>query len=119
MDAVLDFAESQIPERKIVMGLGFYGRLWKGAQTADLVWADVQKTRAARAPQESRGPTGELTLVYERDGRAHTAFFPDTKAVDAKLRMMLSEHPHIRGVYCWMLGQEQPSVWRLLDRRLH
>jgi len=119
MDAVLDFAESRIPARKIVMGLGFYGRDWRGAQTTDLVWEDVRDMRAAHDPRTFRGPTEELTLTYEADGHSHTAFFPDARAIDAKLRMMLREHPRIRGVYGWMLGQEQPSVWQVLARRLH
>ena len=119
MDSVLDFAETRIPDRKIVMGLGFYGRDWRGAQTTDLVWADLRELRATHDPRSFRGPTGELTLTYETDGHSHTAFFPDAKAIDVKVRMMLREHPRIRGVYGWMLGQEQPSVWHVLDRRLH
>jgi spore germination protein len=118
MDAVLTFAESQIPARKIVMGLGFYGRDWRGAQTTDLVWNDVREVKATYTPRTFRGPTEELTLTYDADGHGHTAFFPDTRAVDAKVRMMLRAHPRIRGVYCWMLGQEQPSVWALLRKRL-
>jgi spore germination protein len=119
MDAVLTFAESRIQSRKIVMGLGFYGRDWQGAQTTDLVWNDVLLTKAQDRPTTFRVPTQELVLKYRRDGAGHTAFFPDARAVDAKLRMMLAHHPHIRGVYCWMLGQEQPAVWRVLRGRLH
>lgn len=119
MDSVLDFAETQIAEEKIIMGLGLYGRDWRGERTTDLVWSDVRDLRAAHEPQVVRGPTQELTLTYEADGRSHTAFFPDAKAIDAKVRMMLREHPGIGGVYCWMLGQEQPSVWQVLDKRLH
>lgn len=119
MDAVLDFAETQLPPQKIVMGLGFYGRDWRGARTTDLVWADVRELRAAHDPKTFRGPSEELTLTYEVDGRAHTAYFPDARAIDAKVCMMLREHPRIGGVYGWMLGQEQQSVWRVLDERLH
>lgn len=119
MDAVLTFAESQVPSRKVVMGIGFYGRDWRGSQTTDLVWQDVQQIRAQDKPQVSRGPSAELTLTFQRDGAAHTAFFPDAMAIDAKLQMMLKSHPHIRGVYCWMMGQEDPAVWKVLRHRLH
>lgn len=119
MDAVLTFAESQIPSRKVVMGIGFYGRDWRGAQTTDLIWPDVHQIRAGDAPQAFRGPSAELTLTYTRDGAGHTAFFPDATAIDAKLQMMLARHPHIRGVYCWIMGQEDPAVWQVLRRRLH
>jgi spore germination protein YaaH len=58
-------------------------------------------------------------LTYSRDGAGHTAFFPDAKAIDAKLQMLLERHPHVRGVYCWIMGQEDPASWRVLRKRLH
>ena len=33
--------------------------------------------------------------------------------------MLLSRHPHIRGVYAWLMGQEDPRVWQELARLLH
>lgn len=54
MDRVLDFAETQVKPRKIVMGVGFYGRDWRGAQTSDLVWADVRRIRSADKPPGTR-----------------------------------------------------------------
>ena len=119
MDRVLDFAETQVKPRKIVMGVGFYGRDWRGAQTSDLVWADVRRIRSADKPRASRGPSAELMHSYSRDGAGHTAFFPDAKAIDAKLLMLLERHPHIRGVYCWIMGQEDPAAWKVLRKRLH
>jgi len=119
MDQVLAFAETQVRPRKIVMGLGFYGRDWRGAQTTDLVWADVGRIRSADKPRAARGPSAELKLTYSRDGARHTAYFPDARAIDAKLRMLLEQHPHIRGVYCWLMGQEDPATWKALRQRLH
>jgi len=119
MDRVLDFAETQVKPRKIVMGVGFYGRDWRGAQTTDLVWADVPRIRSADKPRASRGPSAELMLSYSRDGAGRTAFFPDAKAIDAKLLMLLERHPHIRGVYCWFMSQEDPAAWKVLRKRLH
>jgi len=117
-DRVLDFAETQVKPRKIVMGVGFYGRDWRGAQTTDLVWADVRRIRSADKPRASRGPSAELILSYSPDGAARTVFFPDAKAIDAKLLMLLEQHPHIRGVYCWIMGQEDPAAWKVLRKRL-
>jgi len=119
MDNVLDFAETQVAPHKIVMGVGFYGRDWRGAQTTDLVWVDVGRIRAADKPRAARGPSAELRLSYRRDGARHTAYFPDAKALDAKLQMMLAKHPDIRGVYCWIMGLEDPAAWQVLRQRLH
>jgi spore germination protein YaaH len=119
MSGVLDFAETQVQPSKIVMGVGFYGRDWRGAHTTDLAWAHVQQIRSADKPRALRGPSAELMLSYRRDGAAHTAFFPDAKAIDAKLLMLVEQHPHLRGVYCWIMGQEDPAVWKVLRQRLH
>jgi spore germination protein len=119
MDRVLSFAETQVAPRRIVMGLGFYGREWRGSTTADLVWDDVADIRAHLDPQETRTASRELYLAYERDGDGHEAFFPDATAIRAKLAMLLSDHPHIRGVYAWLMGQEDPRAWRVLARALH
>ncbi len=76
MDKVLDFAETQVKPRKIVMGVGFYGRDWRGPQTTDLVWADVKQIRSADEPRASRGPSAELMLSYRRDGAEHIGLLP-------------------------------------------
>ena len=119
IDRVLDFAERKVPPRLIVMGLGFYGRDWRGSATTDLLWDDVEAIRAERDPRELRTASRELLLEYRRDGARHQAFFPDAAAIRAKLRMMLSRHPHIRGVYAWLMGQEDPAVWLELRTALH
>ena len=119
MDRVISFAETQVAPRRIVMGLGFYGREWRGSTTTDLVWDDVADIRAHQDPREARTASRELYLKYERDGDGHEAFFPDATAIRAKLAMLLSNHPHIRGVYAWLMGQEDPRAWRVLARALH
>ena len=119
MDRVLDFAETQVTSRKIVMGVGFYGRDWRCAQTAYLVWGDVLRIRSAEKPRVSRDRSAELMLSYRLDGAGHMAFFPDAEAIDAKLLMLLQKHPHIRGVYCLTMGQEDPAAWKVLRLRLH
>ena len=119
MDRVLTYAESQVPPRRIVAGLGFYGRDWQGSTTKDLVWSDIRALRAVSDPKEMRTISGELYLTYRRDGAVHEAYFPDAAAIRAKAAMLLSRHPHVRGVYGWELGQEDPRAWRELARALH
>lgn len=119
MDRVITFAETQVAPRRVVMGLGFYGRAWRGSATTDLVWDDVEEIRASLGPRETRTASRELYLSYRRDGARVEAFFPDAAAVRAKVRMLLRRHPHIRGVYAWQMGQEDPRVWPQLARALH
>lgn len=119
MDDVLSFAETRVAPHKVVMGLGFYGRDWRGDTTTDLVWDDVRRIRANHDPKPDRGDSAELRLRYRRGGARHTAYFPDAEAIDAKLTMFLERHARIGGVYAWRMGQEDPAVWALLHRRLY
>jgi spore germination protein YaaH len=119
MDDVLSFAETRVAPHKVVMGLGFYGRDWRGDTTTDLVWDDVRRIRADHDPKPGRGDSAELRLRYRRGGARHTAYFPDAEAIDAKLTMLLERHARIGGVYAWRMGQEDPAVWALLHRRLY
>jgi len=119
MDRVLSFAETQVPPQSIVMGIGFYGRDWQGSTTRDLTWDDVQVIRSGSHPREMRTGSRELYLTYRKDGATHEACFPDAAAIRAKLAMLLSRHPHLRGVYAWEMGQEDPHDWAELARALH
>jgi spore germination protein YaaH len=76
MDRILDFAETQVTPRKIVMGVGLYARDWRGSRTTDLLWTDVERIRAADDQRETRGSSAELSLAYRRGGARHIAFFP-------------------------------------------
>ena len=76
MDRVLAFAETQVAPRRIVMGLGFYGREWRGSTTADLVWDDVEEIRASLDPRETRTASRELYLAYRRDGARVRGLLP-------------------------------------------
>jgi len=118
MDRILTFAESQVDPRKIVMGLGLYGREWRGSKTTDLDWSDVLRIRATQHPKQSRSTSGELVLGYRSGGLQHSAYFPDARAIDDKLSMMLARHAKIKGVFAWLMGQEDPAVWNVLYRRL-
>jgi spore germination protein YaaH len=119
IDRVLDFAESQVPSRRVVMGLGFYGRDWHGEATTDLIWNNVVSIRENDDPRETRPPSRELRLDYRRDGVGHIGYFPDAAAVRAKIGVLLRDHPRILGVYAWHMGQEDPRVWKILRQTLH
>jgi spore germination protein YaaH len=63
--------------------------------------------------------SGEATLRYtDGAGVAHVVYFQDESALVAKLDLLRKKHPHIAGVAVWVMGQEDPSFWTTIDRRL-
>ncbi len=116
MDAVLTFAESQVPSEKVMMGLPFYGYDWSGGTAVGLDWAGAQALIAAYAPSESRDPSGEETLIYtDATGIVHTVFFQDQQSIAVKLRVLTERHPLIRGAAIWVLEREDPGFWGVTD----
>ena len=69
MDKALDFAETQVEPRKIVMGVGFYGRDWRGAKTTDLVWDGRPADPLRRRPARVARPIGGRARALVRPGR--------------------------------------------------
>ena len=90
-------------------------------EKVDYLWNLVrdEAIRAQDDPRESRPASRELRLDYRRGGDLHIAYFPDAVAIRAKVQMMLADHPHLRGVFAWMMGQEDPRVWPEMRRLLH
>ena len=84
-----------------------------------------EDTPTAEAPSTAPSFANASTYLhiptYEGSGQVvhpDIAYFPDARAIDDKLAMMLARHPRIKGVYAWLMGQEDPAVWRVLHRRL-
>lgn len=116
MDAVLTFAESQVPAEKIMMGLPFYGYDWSVGSAVGLDWADAQALIARYAPTVTRDPSGEETFTYsDAMGVVHTVFFQDPLSIQEKIEVLTSRHPGIRGIAIWVLEREDPAFWGLMD----
>ena len=112
MDEVIAHAETLVASEKIMMGLPFYGYDWSGGTAAGLNWSDVQAILAAHGPAILRDPSGEATFTYtDGGGAAHTVFFQDSPAIQAKLDMMLQSHAGIRGIAIWVMQGEDPEFW--------
>lgn len=119
MSAVLSHAESLVPSSKIMMGLPFYGYDWSGGTAIGLNWADVQTLVATYSPEIRRDASGEATFGYvDSAGAAHTVFYQDSEAVQTKLRMMLQDHPAIRGAAIWVMHEEDPRFWAVVASEL-
>jgi spore germination protein len=111
-DAVLTFAESVIPSAKIMMGIPFYGYDWTGEGAEYLLWTDVQSLISTYTPTIGRDVSGEATFQYtDGSGNLHTVFFQDRPAIQAKLEMLRSLHPNIRGIAIWCMGGESNGFW--------
>lgn len=112
---VLDYAKTQMPAEKIVLGVPVSGYDWvEGGQGEVVTWLQCfGRTRAFHATLQydrlSQSPSFRYT---DAQGRAHEVWFENAESTAAKLEA--AKATGIRGVYLWMIGAEDDSTWKTL-----
>ncbi|MFD0694478.1 LysM peptidoglycan-binding domain-containing protein [Paenibacillus sp. GCM10027628] len=118
---VLEYAITEMPASKIMMGQNLYGYDWtlpfvKGGPFAKAVspqeairlarrWnAQILYDHTAQAPHFN---------YWDDAGKEHTVWFEDARSIQAKFRLM--KELGLRGISYWKLGLSFPQNWLLIE----
>lgn len=115
-----------IPREKLVIGLANYAYDWTDGQPG----AEPLTYQAALLEAQQYNPDGKPpdvvdfdaeklnpTFTYSDDeGHSHEVWFLD--AATAANQWMIAQTYGVRGAAIWLLGSNDPSIWRFLDRAL-
>jgi spore germination protein len=115
---VLDYAKTQIPAEKIVLGVPVSGYDWVDGQGEVVTWLQCfGRTRAFHATLQydrlSQSPSFKYTDAHARE---HEVWFENAESTTAKLDA--AKAAGIRGVYLWMIGGEDDRTWATLHHIL-
>lgn len=119
--AVLEYAITEVPRNKIMMGIPLYGYDWtlpyvpggpfarvispqQAIELARRYNVDIQYDTTAQAP---------FFNYYDESGRQHEVWFEDARSIQAKFDLV--NELGIRGFYYWVLGRDFPQNWLLID----
>jgi len=116
---VLEYAISEMPASKILMGQNLYGYDW----TLPFVQGTIAR---ALSPQQAIGLAAENNVAIQYDERAqapfynytnnegkeHEVWFEDARSIQAKFDLM--KELGIRGMSYWKLGLSFPQNWLLI-----
>ena len=119
--AVINYAVSVIPPKKIMMGMPLYGYNWALPYEARGGFAPRV------SPQEAIRIAARFGVKIEYDiqaqspffnytdqgGVRHIVWFEDARSAQAKYR--LASQYGLRGVSYWVLGEPFPQNWEVLD----
>lgn len=117
---VLDYAVTEIPRKKILMGVPNYGYDWTlpyvqgtaatpvsnsaAANNAAVRGVDIKFDNTAKSPYYN---------YVDKNGKQHVVWFEDARSIDAKLRLV-NEYG-LGGVSYWTIGRYFSQNWLVLD----
>ncbi len=113
VDDVLEFAVTQIPREKLLLGVPWYGFDWNtgaGRPGSSVRYGDVldlaERFQAAiRYEDELETPY----LEYVEAGERHEVWFENRRSFEAKLA--LARKHGVAGIGGWRLGHEDEALW--------
>jgi spore germination protein len=118
---VLDYARSEMPASKIMMGQNLYGYDWtlpfvKGGAYAKAVSPqaaiDLARKYNAQILYDYTAQAPHFNY-WDDAGKEHTVWFEDARSIQAKFRLITELG--LRGISYWKLGLRFPQNWLLLE----
>lgn len=120
--AVLEYATRHIPASKILMGVPLYGYDWELPDTPENLARGLSPQQAVALATEKGVPIrwderAASPWFRYRDARGveHEVWFEDARSVAAKYA--LAREFGVGGISFWVLGNEFPQNWALLQQR--
>jgi spore germination protein len=121
---VLEYAASEMPSQKIMMGQNLYGYDWTLPFVQGSIARAVSPQQAIQIAAEnnvpiqyntrSQAPTFRYTAA---DGKQHEVWFEDARSIQAKFDLI--KELNLRGMSYWKLGLSFPQNWLLIQENFH
>ena len=115
---VLAYAKTQIPANKIILGVPVYGYDWVDGKGTPVSWLQAFQLSEQYGVQlhfdaASQSPWFDY---IDSSGRRHVVWFENGPSTQAKFEA--AESAGIGGVYVWIYGLEDTSIWTALRQSL-
>ncbi|RDU34688.1 spore gernimation protein [Neobacillus piezotolerans] len=120
---VLEYALTEMPGSKIMMGQNLYGYDWTLPFVQGSVARAVSPQQAIRIAAENNVPIQYDTTAqapffrYTKGGRQHEVWFEDARSIQAKFDLI--KELNLRGMSYWKLGLSFPQNWLLITENFN
>ena len=118
---VMEYAITEIPRNKLMMGIPLYGYDWilpyvPGGQFARSISPQQAIALALRYNTNIEYDTAAQAPFFnyrDEQGRQHIVWFEDARSIQAKFNLV--KQLGIRGFFYWVLGNDFPQNWLLIE----
>lgn len=118
---VLEYAVTEMPSDKIMMGIPLYGYDWTlpyvpGETRAKALSMEEANELAAKynvAIQFDSVAQSPFFSYVNEGGKEHIVWFEDARSIQAKFDLV--KELGLRGFYYWVLGRKFPQNWLLIE----
>jgi spore germination protein len=111
LDKVVTYAQSVIPNSKIIVGLPWYGYDWASAGSGAMAsYNSATLVAQNNGVAVGHDVNGEATYSYN----GHTVYFQDASSYAKKVDLIKSRHGGIAGFAHWAAGVEDPATWGVI-----
>jgi spore germination protein len=121
---VLDYAVTEMPSNKILMGQNLYGYDWTLPFTPGTVAKAVSPQQAIQLAAQHNVPIEYDTKAQAPhfryragDGKQHEVWFEDARSIQAKFNLIKTMN--LRGMSYWKLGLAFPQNWLLITENFN
>ncbi|ABO49185.1 glycoside hydrolase, family 18 [Desulforamulus reducens MI-1] len=117
VQSVLDYAVSQMPSQKILLGLAGYGYDWSNAKTRTIKWKDINSIVQQTGAQVRWDNASSTPYFYYWNGsQKHEVWFENKYSLGIKMGLVKSYK--LGGVGFWRMGFENDSFWETIRYKL-
>ncbi len=119
VEKVVKYAATQMPKRKILLGIAAYGYDWNtGTNRARAVTYQQAVANAAKHGKKIQWDAEAATphYRYKSGSVAREVWFESADSLKTKLGLV--ERYGLGGIAIWRLGQEDAGYWKLIQKEL-
>lgn len=115
---VLDYAEKNIPQNKILMGIGAYGYDWEGQTRRSVTQSGLEKLNRDYQVREFFDQiTCSPYLIYlDKDGHRHEVWYENRTSLEAKCSLYLERN--VEGISFWKINGAFDDFYGILESGL-